>query len=207
MAPDPNQQADKQEAGDEFFCALGRVISGWQTIEMHLAYLFSLLVITNKPNSMLPQATFETISNFRDKLKVLDVLVTGTFIQSEAVFAQWPALHRKIHLMSLRRNKIVHALTIGVITDGKTEYLAGPPLSKGMPIIHDDKLRLKMFRNLHQLNQMRFANDLLASKVLNFSSDVQNTLSLRKLHAAQSHSPKKIQIPEVPNDTTPEEPR
>ena len=102
----PSPQSDPLR--DPIYLAVGRAIENWSWVETNLALLLKAMI--RSPGRRLVGPAFHAVTNFRDKLKVVDEVATRTL--SGKRLSNWNTLKNKISRKSERRNQIAHFSTV-----------------------------------------------------------------------------------------------
>jgi hypothetical protein len=112
----------------EFHAALDAAISQWQNIELWLSQLFAQVLRSDEPN--LAQIAFDSITGFREKLRVLDAVLRSALQPDDEYLKRWETLKKKLDRLASKRSRIAHGLTMMMPTDKGIQFFSTPPISK-----------------------------------------------------------------------------
>jgi|SRR5208282_3149489 len=96
---------DLTDETQEFYTALGKALTQWQSVEAHLGFIF--VSVVNNRNQLGANAAFHTVTSFDTRLKMTDYAITAEFQNTRALNA-WKPLFKRANDRNLRRNQLVH---------------------------------------------------------------------------------------------------
>jgi hypothetical protein len=99
------------EAGKdtEFYAAFGSALSLWSWVEHALCRVY--LSVARAPNTESLGRSFFAVTLFRDKVGMVDALVSDTLARSDPqgrLVAEWKSIKNKLHRAASTRNSIAH---------------------------------------------------------------------------------------------------
>ena len=158
-----------QEKNNEFYEAVGRALSAWQPIEIHLALLFVGLLGARSFKAAF--ASFGTVANLNTRMQMLEAAANATLDGEEAkAFAQFLQQVRKA---SANRNKLAHWMYNAVVDDDGEVDIFLADVRKGPVGPDESPVRLKDIREwVEEWGQLQlWAASLAAASATHAAAD------------------------------------
>lgn len=158
----------------DFYAAVGRAVTAWSTVEIALSQLF--IAILGTPHVSRGFAAFGAITNFRDRLAVIDAAVREA-IPDDPLLRDWDTLNKKLRRLATKRNWIAHAEVLVFDYKGRQLIVAKPPNVKLNLDAWDEPNFRREFRDTRQLETLAKAFRLASSRVFAFCDAIRPTLA------------------------------